>query len=225
MLSAVLVELDGVLVDTRRARADAVRTAVEAAGLVAPGPPAPDVPDDPSSSIDDLVRATVARTRAVAAHHLDDTALALLALAAEREYPRRLATGVTLVDGAAAAITALGDTFRLAVVSAWRRADAERVLADAGLTNRIRFVAAADDGPGFATPAGRYRHAVARARRGTAAGDTVAALVGGAVGFAAARAAGARAVLVDTDVPLRDLTPARLIDTLDTASLVASPQP
>ena len=225
MLSAVLVELDGVLVDTRRARADAVATAFDAAGLVPAPSPAPDRPDDPSSSIDDLVRARAARTEAPFRHDLDDTAVALLTLRAEREYQRHLAGGVTLVDGAHAAVAALGSTFRLAVVSAWPRADAERVLADAGLADRVRFIAASDDGPGFALPLGRYRHAVARALRATAAGDTVAALVAGAAGFAAARAAGARAVLVGTIMPLRTLTPARLLDTLDAASLVASPQP
>ncbi|HEY0777441.1 MAG TPA: hypothetical protein VGD56_05685 [Gemmatirosa sp.] len=242
MLTAVLVELDGVLVDTRTARADAVTAAFAAIdvdrSLPRPAssidrPDAQPVVDDVSSGIEELVHA-VARTGATAGDPmaaLDDTALALIVLRAEREYRDRVAAGVTLVDGARDAVGALAAEWRLAIVTAWRRADAERVLAFAGLAPAVRFIAAADDGPGFASVAGRYGRAVARARRGATldphtgtAPDvrpgTIAALVAGPVGSEAARNAGALAVVAGRDVSVPTLTASRF-----TAALDAAPRP
>lgn len=227
MLTAVLFELDGVLVDTWAARKESLAAAFAAEGL--DGSPTLEG-YDVSDPFDDAVR-TVAATRSRAGSPtvlaLDDTALALVALRAEREYAARLAAGVTLADGAREAVEALGAACRLGVVTAWRRADAERVLALAGLDASIRFVAAADDGPGFASAVGRFARAVARLQRdGRARPGDVAALVAGGRGITAARAAGARAVLVGEQVPLRGLSPARLIAALDRVpqSGVALPQ-
>ncbi len=214
MIASVLIELDGVVVDTRLARAEAV-----AAALGEPTPETVVADDDVSSTVDDFVHA-VARARTSDGAPIgagDETALALAALRAEREYATRIAAGVTLVDGAADAVRTLAAECRLGVVTAWRRNDAERVLAHAGLLEHVRFIAACDDGAGFTTALGRYRHAVARTRRGNTLAvarpvgprgpsDTVAALVAGRTGFDAARQSGASPVLVGRDVPVRGLT-------------------
>ncbi len=218
MLTAVLFELDGVLIDTWAARKESLAAAFAAEGLE--GSATLDG-YDVSDPFDDVARTVVAaRSRAgdPTARALDDTAVALVALRAERAYAARLAAGVTLADGAREAVESLGAAWRLGVVTAWRRTEAERALALAGLDGSIRFVVAADDGPGFASAVSRFARAVARLQRGrTPDPGDVAALVAGNRGITAARAAGARAVLVGEQAPLRGLTPTRLTAALDRA--------
>lgn len=217
MLSAALIELDGVLVDVASARAAALTAAFAAEGLAH---------QTTSGSwlapFDDLARA-------LAADATDPTALALVALRAEREYASHLATGTTLAPGAREAVQALAAEWRVAVVTNWRRVDVERLLALAALDASVRFVAAADDGPPFATPAARVTRALARLRAPGAPPDAVTAIVASPSALAAARAVGARTVLVAPPTPsdplgtdarltsLQGVTPARLSAALDCA--------
>ncbi len=212
MPAPVLFELDGVLVDTRSARAAALAAAFAAEGAH----DAVGREYDSSTPFENLVREIAqARADASGAPVLDDTAHTLIALRAEREYGTRLAAGVTLADGAVDLVQALGAECRVGVVTSGRRADAERVLTLAGLESSVRFVTAADDGPAFASAARRFAHAVARIRRGMTPPPTaVIAVVAGASGAGAARAAGAHPVLVDERLPLRTLTPGRLVAAL-----------
>ncbi|GJG87967.1 hypothetical protein tb265_31480 [Gemmatimonadetes bacterium T265] len=218
MRTAILFELDGVLVDTRVPRTESLAAAFATESVAAR--PVLDVLDT-SASFDDLARAVAAaRARAgdVGAGALDDTALALVALRAEREYARRIAAGVTLVDGARALVEACAVGWRVGIVTGWHRVDAERVLALAGLDASVRFVVAADDGPAFASTTVRFARAVARlARPGMTDAARVLAVVGRS-SVDAARAAGARAVRVGDHLPLRMLTPDRLAELIDRES-------
>ncbi len=183
---------------------------------------------------DALAAAAVdARARAgdPAARSLDHTALALVALRAERDYAARLAAGVTLRAGARAAVESFALTLRVGLVTGWRRADAERVLALAGLDATVRFVAAADDAPDDAlarrTDAARVAAALGRLR-GRADPHTVAALLDSPAALRVAREAGVRtawarsmpmndAQTIDWTAALDGLTSARLAALLDPA--------
>lgn len=225
MLSAALIELDGVLVDVASARAAALTAAFAAEGVAHGVAPASWL-----APFDDLAH-ELASTQA------DETALALVALRAERDYDARVAAGVSLAPDAREAVQALGAEWRVGVVTMWRRADAERLLALAGLDASVRFVAAADDGPSLATPAARTARALARLRpprppstsADAPASAVVVAVVASPAALAAARDAGARTVLVAPLAPghppradvqlasLRGVTPARLSAALDCA--------
>lgn len=229
MFTAVIVELEGILVDTAGARAGSLIAAFASESILLPSRVAEDLEADRSASFDDLVRHVAAALTPgdPTPHALDDTALAILALRAEREYAIRLTSGVTLADGAREAIEALSAEWRVTVVTAWRRIEAERVLALAGLDGNVRFVIARDDGPGFASAHGRFARAVARLRPEAAADSAlVVALVADADGMTAARAAGARPVLVGVPgvgVSLVGLTLARLRAILDAAARAPAP--
>lgn len=203
----ILLELDGVLVDTRTARRASLTAAFAAEDLAWPAI-APDQLD--GKSLEEVVR-TVA---AAYTPPPDATTLALVALRADREYAAHINTGVTLVAGAHEAVAALGATFRLGVVTAWRRADAQRTLALADLDAAVRFIVAADDGVACADPAGRFARGVARLR-GVLPDLPVAAIVAGESGATAARAAGAQPVRVPEQIRLHDLTPGWLTAALD----------
>lgn len=219
--AAVVIELDGVLVDGAARRRDALAAACAGAGV---RPPAAATSIDLSADFDDLV------TDCLDAHPsdaplaaLDPTARALIALGAEREDQARIATGVTLIAGARDAIAALAHACRIAVVTRWRRADADRVLTLAELDGIVRFVVAADDGPGFASVRTRYARARSRLERAGTTGP-IAALVAGPSGAAAAQAAGAHAVRVGGDVSMTGLTLTRLVAAIDApASPAATP--
>lgn len=211
----MLLELDGVLVDTDAARTEALRAAFADAGCVIQ---AADVALDPTLAFGDCVAAIAERwlrRTDSAPSALDETARALLALDAERRYETALATGVTLADGAHDALVALGAGARLGAVTSWRRTDAERVMQLAGLDGVLRFVIARDDGPGFASAARRFARGVLRLQAAGAATDAdVVALVSGREAAAAARTAGASPLIVGQQVALRALTPARLVAAL-----------
>jgi beta-phosphoglucomutase-like phosphatase (HAD superfamily) len=246
VLTAALFELDGVLADVAATRAAALAAAFVAEGIRLDRPTldAPEVPIDPAgwlTPFDDLAT-TVALGAA------DETTLALVALRAEDDYVARVAAGVTLVPGAPEAVAAISAEWRVGAVTGWRRADAERVLALAGLDAYVRFLSAADDGPPFAPFATRVRRAVERLRAPGAPAGTVAAVVASPPALAAARDVGARTVRVTSDVApdhlpsvrllrpiavpadarlpsLRGLTPASLAAALDVAPRSPAPAP
>ncbi len=212
MLGAVTFDPDGVLVDSMPLRRDALAVAFRDERISLPA-----TADtlELSDSFDEVIAAIrVAHPTDPSLAMLDDTAHALIAARADREFSARIAAGLTVIDGAREAIRSLASECRIAVVTAWRRTEVERALTLVGLDDVVRFVISRDDGPGLASASARYRRAISRLRRAGTTGP-IAALVAGTHAAAAAREAGAQAVLVGSDVLIAELTPARLnaIDT------------
>lgn len=201
-LLAALFELDGVLFDLRAARAAAVRDGLAAQGVLLDGAAAARAATFPGE--DDAVRAAVAGAAAAgdsAAVGIDDVALALATHRAERAFTDHLRHGgVSLTDGARAAVDALAARLRLAVVTRLRRADAEWLLAAADVRGAFAMVMAGDDRIGDAAHAGaRWAAALARLapRVPGLLPARAAALVATTTAATEARAAGLRVAFVE----------------------------
>ena len=190
MPAALLVEFEGVLVETRDARRDALMRALADDGLSLPD-------DEYDARCAGLpVREAARAAAAFAGAGLDETALDLLTLRAERDFAARIGTGVTLALGAAALLDGAAGRARLALVTRASRREVEFVLTLAGLEAAFECVVAADDAPPKPSPA-PYRRALERLsrRRAVRAADSL-ALEDGAAGAVAARAAGVPCVVV-----------------------------
>jgi HAD superfamily hydrolase (TIGR01509 family) len=197
MLQAALFELEGVLVDTHAVRRDALRRALADDGVTLTSAQydawcAGLRPDD---------AAAVALQRLApsseAARALDDTALALVVLRAERAFTAGLAAGVTLMPGARDTLDALAGGLRLGLVTRLRRREVDGVLALAGLEAHFAGVVTGDDVRAPRPAPDAHRTALARlAARGGAEPAATVAFEADALGVAAARAAGLRAVRV-----------------------------
>ena len=139
MPDALLLELDGVLLDTRPAQRHALREAWATDGITLP-----------DADVDELlaahpIAAAVVEGAALAGARLDPTAASLLVLRAERALDHRLAGGVSLTPGAARFVEAARARARLAVVTSVPRRRAESLLVLAGLADDFDFVVAAED--------------------------------------------------------------------------------
>lgn len=190
-VDAVLLEFEGIVVDTQAARRDALVDAFGAHGVAlttedywdcCAGYPMP-------TGIRNL-----AASRALT---LDDTALDLITLRAERTLGQYLAKGALLVDGARSAIERLAARHRLGVVSHMRRADIESIIALARLEHAFAFVVGSEDTTRAKPDPAPYALAMQRLGRfRVGEATTVAALEFGIAGIRAARAAGLPCVAV-----------------------------
>ncbi|MCA9587948.1 MAG: HAD-IA family hydrolase [Myxococcales bacterium] len=178
---AILFDLDGTLVDSRRDIANACNAALEAMGRSR-------LPDERvRAMIGDGARALVARALSVDLSH-PDVAPALEAFQAA--YATAPTTHTVLLPGAREALHALPRPF--ALVTNKPRAMTELVLAGLGLDRAFDHVYAGGDGPLKPSPAG-----VTRALEALSRGAADAWLVGdGPQDVAAGRAAGVYTIAV-----------------------------
>lgn len=190
MIEVLLLEIEGVLVDTRDLRREALREALASDGIAAS--------DDRLALADGRAPRTAVRTvLAASGIQRDPTASDLLGLMTERAFSARLARGPMLVPGAAEALRSLQGEARLAVVTRARRSDAELVVNLAELEPTFEAIIADDDVVDAKPAPDAYLVALARlARRRPFALDRCVALEDGASGVRAARAAGLRCLAV-----------------------------
>jgi beta-phosphoglucomutase-like phosphatase (HAD superfamily) len=190
MVDAALLELEGVVFDTRELRRNSLDDALGAHGL---GP----------TIDDDLLGGGAPRASAVAALSrqgiADDAVLLdLVVLAAERNFTSRLVvTGAALYDGALDFVRETSANARLAAVTHARRADTETMLRLASLSEFFTLVVSADDVLDPKPAAEGHRLAIERlSRRRPLAPSATIAIESGAEGIRAARTAGVRCVAV-----------------------------
>ena len=195
-LEIVLLEFEGILVDTRTARQDAMLSVLREDGIVL---------SDSEYRDECLGRSTGEGVRSAASlrnKSLDEIALDLLEVRVEREFSRYMEKGAVLMEGARESLERMAARLRLGIVSRARRRNISEVLSLAGMEELFVCVIGADDvSQGKPAPTG-YQLALRRMRAlGTpAAPSQVVALEDGAPGIRAARAAGVRCVAVG-DLP------------------------
>jgi phosphoglycolate phosphatase-like HAD superfamily hydrolase len=138
MVDAVLLELEGVVFDTRELRRLSLQDALVEQGL--------------TSTIDhDAVdgatpRAAVERSLALQAVEHDQVLVDLLIARVERSFSNRLAaSGAALCEGARSFVEDAAAAARLAIVTSARRADADTMLRLASLGDAFSVVVTADE--------------------------------------------------------------------------------
>lgn len=195
MLRTVLLELEGVVAETRTARRAALCGALEARGLVLDADTLAAAGD--ARAVTDAARAALAAT---GAPH-DETDVDLLALDADRRFAAELARGaVSLAPGALDFVHRAQGRARLALVTRARRRDVEQLLALAGLGHAFAFIIAADETVHPKPAPDAYERALRRLGSAPAMAGAVLALEDGHAGIRAARAAGIRCIAVG-DLP------------------------
>lgn len=189
MIDAVLLDWEGLLVSTEPLRRRALAGALAAEGVTAPTAA--------------LAHAATLSTRAAAALLVrasgrDDPVLAdLVAARTERAITAGLAEGMVLSAGAQSALQALGERTRLAVATRASRRETDTFLALSPFDALVRTIVTADDVAQPPPSPLLLEAALDRlARIRPLARERVVALVDGAPGIAAARAAGLRVVAV-----------------------------
>ena len=194
MPSALLVEFEGVVVHTHAARRDALARALRDDGVVLG-----DAQYDACCAGRDVASAVRAAAR-LAARPLDETALDLAALRAERHFAEAIGKGVTLAPGARDFLEDAAGRARLGVVTRASRREVEFVLALASLDALFECVIAAGDAESKPSPA-PYERAIARLsrRRPLRPADAL-ALEDSPLGARAARAAGVPCVVVGAEL-------------------------
>lgn len=198
MVDALLLELEGVVVETEPLWRDALSAALREHELSVPS----DVIDAGRGM---PLHARVERLVRDERLTIDTTGADLIAFGASRRFADALRRGITLVPGARELLESARQSARVAVVTRARRSDADVMLTLSGLDALVEFVIAAEDAP--AKPAAApYERALSRLnRRGNVRRDAVLALEDGEPGAQAARAAGLRCIVVEDDLPARDL--------------------
>jgi len=190
MVDAVLLELEGVVFDTRELRRKALRDALLEQGLA---------PTHDPDRLDGF--APRAAAQAALGHQgipHDEVLTDLIALRAERAFAASLATGGTaLCEGALDFVREAAAVARLAVVTRAKRADAESMLRLASLREFFAMVVSADDV--LDTKPSSETHLLAIERLGRQrplmVGQVI-AIEDGEPGIRAARAAGLRCIAV-----------------------------
>lgn len=192
-VEAVFMEFEGVIADTFHARRDALAEALAREGVVV----SPDEYWDLCAGWPNS-----AAVRALAQHRhldLDETALDLLALNADRAYTAHVGKGVILIEGARQALERLATRARLAVVSRLRRSDLDGLISLARLDHVFSFVIGAEDSSRGKPDPRPYLMAIerlGRMRRGPAVTRTVVALDDGIAGIRSAHGAGLPCIAV-----------------------------
>jgi putative hydrolase of the HAD superfamily len=191
MIDAVLFEFDGVIADTRVARRRALTDTIERDGITL-------TDEEYGECCSGLpVRAAIRAAFALRGIAIDETGVELAGMRADRRFAMLVETGISLMEGAQAAIEALQGTTRLGIVSRAARQDIEQALNLAQLDHAFEFIIADDDAfPPKPSPA-QYAGALERlARRKPVVTRNVVALEDGAAGIRAAKAAGLRCAVV-----------------------------
>ena len=191
---AVLIELEGVLVETHALRRDALLRALDDMGAAL----SPVDFDDHCHGL--AVRAAIAAAITVRALEptLDATDADLAAVRAETNFLRTVGTGLTLAEGAREALAALRSGAALAIVTRASRRETDAMLALSGMEYDFDCVISSDDVPGSEKPEPlAHQSALARLsrRRPLRRRDAI-ALEDGRAGIVAARRAGIPCVAV-----------------------------
>jgi beta-phosphoglucomutase-like phosphatase (HAD superfamily) len=189
MADGVLLDWEGLLADTGRARRDSLRAALAAEGLAF---------DD--ANYDD--RCLGRSVRSAAANALgeraaDATLLELVALRAEREFSARIAQGFALERDAARFVDRAQLRAPVVIVTAAGRNETDTALRMAGLHDSCAAVVTADEVGGDAPPRELFEWALRHlARRRPMRRDHVIALGTTSPALRAARDAGVRTIAV-----------------------------
>lgn len=154
-LPVLLIEFEGVLVETAPHRATALRTALAAEGVSCASDELSAVSGYP---VDEAVR----RLRRSAGLPDDETAVELGTLRAERAFAERAGKGLALQPGVIEALERLGTRTRLALVTRASRREVEFVLGLAGLDGLFRPIIAKEDVTSGKPSAAPWRLALAR---------------------------------------------------------------
>ena len=188
MVEAALLELEGVVFDTRELRRLSVRDALVEHGLMV----TLDIEAIDGWPTRHAVEASLARQRVPS----DPVLVDLVTMRAERAFSSRLATsGAALCPGARQFIESAASATRLAVVSRARRGDADTMLRLASLADAFTTVVTADDLIDGKPSGEGHRLAIERlSRRRTITARQSIALEHGVAGIRAARDAGIRCV-------------------------------
>ncbi|MDQ6888095.1 MAG: HAD family phosphatase [Gemmatimonadota bacterium] len=191
MIDAVLLELEGVLADTAVPRCRALQASLAAEGLELSA----EEFDLRCAGLPVLAAARAAiQLRGVL---LDETALDLIVLRAERSFATIASHGLPLMPGARDFIENAAACTRVALVTRGGRRHAESLLSLAGIADAFECVIGAEDTIEPKPSSAPYRHALARMgrRRALRTGESF-AMEDGAPGIRAARAAGIPCVAV-----------------------------
>jgi beta-phosphoglucomutase-like phosphatase (HAD superfamily) len=191
MTEAVLCELEGVLVDTSVARLRALRESFAEERITLPD--AVYAEHCAGRPTEDAIRSALDAMSTP----LDDVAITLVALRAERRFAELAGHGVLLAPGAMEFMERSQGLARLALVTHLSRREAEIMLAPTGLDAAFECIVCAEDAPVQKPLPAPYQHALQRLerRRPLRRGHTV-ALEAGLDGIRAARAAGVRCIAV-----------------------------
>lgn len=209
MVDTVLLEFEGVLVDTRAARRAALMRSLGDDGLTITG-----------AAYDEACAGFPTREAAEAAAsashaQLDATAVDLLALRAERYFAEQLASGVSLSDGARRFVESAAGVARLGIVTRARRRDVEQVLSLADLAGAFEVIVTADDVHAPKPSPEGYELALERlSRRGYARPGTSVALEDSLPGLLAAKTVKLRCVAVGSVPAFRAVHADAHIDSL-----------
>lgn len=196
MPAAVLMELEGVIVDTRALRADALRRSLDEIGM----------PVDEAAVAQDFT-GLPPRERAMAllgrrCAFADETELDLVELRAEREFAARVAQGLSLAEGALDCLALLQGQAPLALVTRASRRVTDMVLALSGLEGTFACIVTADDAKAMKPFPAPYELAIARlARRGPLEAGHCLALEDSIAGIRAAKRARLRCVAIGAIPP------------------------
>jgi HAD superfamily hydrolase (TIGR01509 family) len=195
MVDVVLLELEGVVFDTRALRRASLRDALAAYGI----PVAPETELDVAAPVKTSVLAAMTALGA----ERDDVVVDLVERDAERGFAHRLSlAGVALQPGVRQFVDRAAAESRLAVVARARRAEAETLLHLSGFDAAFSCVVTADDAPDAKPSPAGIRLALDRLGTSRAVSSaSVIALEDGAEGIRAARAAGIRCIAVGPVAP------------------------
>jgi HAD superfamily hydrolase (TIGR01509 family) len=195
MLDALIVELEGVVVETRQARLDALARALADDGVA-------QLPDQAAEELLGLgPREAAARAVRMLGVTRDPTAVELIGLRADRYFTERASQGLTLREGARVLVTIAHARSRLALVTRAGRATVDLVLGLSGLHDAFEVIVCADDVLDNKPAPESYTRALTRLQsRRPMARERVLALEDSGPGILAARAAGVRCLAVG-DVP------------------------
>lgn len=195
MLDALMLELEGVVVETHAARLDALQRALADDGVGS-------LPDAASDAVRGLPpRDAAAAVVALLGLTRDPTALDIVGLRADRYLTERLSQGVTLREGARVLITIAQARSRLALVTRAGRATVDLVLGLSGLHDAFEVIVCGDDVLDNKPAPESYGRAMTRLQgRRPLSRDRVLALEDSRPGIVAARAAGLRCLAVG-DLP------------------------
>jgi beta-phosphoglucomutase-like phosphatase (HAD superfamily) len=190
MFQAVLIEIEGVLADTRAVRQRALQATFAQDGVR--------LSDSDFEALADLpVRSAVAALYARAAIAADDTALELATLRAQRHFAEQLSLGFALAEGARELVAHLAGRARLGAVTRASRREADSILSLAGLEFAFECVVTSDHVQCSKPSAEPYLLALKTMSRLRPIQPRYAlALEDGATGIRAARAAGLRCLAI-----------------------------
>ena len=191
MLDALLLELEGVVIDTRAARFDALMRALADDGLG----------NLPEGAAEELLGRPPRDAAGVASRLLgvaaDPTTLDLIGLRADRYFTERASQGMSLREGARVLVTIAHARSRLALVSRASRATVDLLLGLSGLHDAFEVIVCADDVLDNKPAPESYTRALTRLQnRRPLARERALALEDARTGIMAARAAGIRCLAV-----------------------------